>query len=266
MRAEERYIEVNKRLWNEKTKYHIQSAFYNNTAFLAGESTLKEPELAILGNVAGKEILHLQCHFGQDTMSLARMGAKCTGADLSDEAIRKATEFNAQLRLDAKFVCADVYNLPNVLTGQFDIVFTSYGVLGWLPDMQRWAKVVAHFLKQGGKLVLVEMHPVVWMFDNEFTYVQYPYFNKEAIIETLKGTYADRDADMEMEEIGWNHPLSDVLQSLIDAGLQINLFNEYDYCPYDCFANTVEVAKGKFNIKGMEGKLPMLYAVVAEKR
>jgi ubiquinone/menaquinone biosynthesis C-methylase UbiE len=264
MSAEDRYIDVNRELWNAKTPLHIQSAFYDNGAFVAGCNTLKEPELALLGNVEGKEILHLQCHFGQDTMSLARMGAKCTGVDLSDVAIDKAKELNHQLGLDAEFVCADVYKLPEVLHNQFDIVFTTYGVLGWLPDMQRWANVVSHFLKPGGKLVLVEFHPLVWVFDNAFTYVQYSYFNKEAIVEVLEGTYADIEAVIAMEEIGWNHPLSDVLQGLMNAGLQINTFKEYDYSPYNCFANMVEV-DGKYYIKGMEGKLPMIYAVVAEK-
>ncbi len=264
MHAEDKYIDVNRELWNAKTPYHIQSAFYDNDAFIAGNTTLKEPELALLGDVKGKEILHLQCHFGQDTMSLARMGAKCTGMDLSDVAIDKAKKLNSQLRLDAEFVCSDVYKLLEVLDKQFDIVFTTYGVLGWLPDMQRWANVVSHFLKPGGKLVLVEFHPLVWVFDNAFTHVQYSYFNKEAIVEVLDGTYADKGAGIAMEEIGWNHPLSDVLQGLINAGLRIHTFKEYDYSPYNCFANMVDV-DGKFYIKGMEGKLPMMYAVVAEK-
>lgn len=266
MKVEDVYIDVNRRLWNEKTQHHVSSGFYDNEAFIAGKSSLNDVELVLLGDVKGKEILHLQCHFGQDTLSLARLGAKCTGSDLSDTAIAKAVDLNNQLGLNASFVCSDTYNLPETLQHHFDIVFTSYGVLGWLPDMQKWADVVSHFLKPGGKLVLVEFHPMVWIFDNEFTHIQYPYFNKEAIVETLKGTYADRDAAIELQEIGWNHPLSDVMQGLISAGLEIETFNEYDYSPYNCFANMVEVVPGKFNIKGMEGKLPMLYAIVAEKK
>lgn len=265
MNAHERYIEVNRKLWNEKTGYHIKSEFYDMQAFLAGQNSLKEVELSLLGDVSGKDVLHLQCHFGQDTLSLARMGANVTGVDLSDVAIEKAKLFNTQMGLHADFICSDVYALPDVHEKQYDIVFTSYGVLGWLPDMQKWAKVVAHFLKPGGRLVLVELHPVVWMFDNMFTYVQYPYFNTEAIVETQKGTYADREAPIELEEIGWNHPLSEVIQNLIAAGLSLRHFEEYDFAPYDCLANMVQIGNSRYQLLGMEGKLPLLYSLVAEK-
>lgn len=265
MNARERYIEVNRKLWNEKTVYHIESDFYNMQAFIEGQTSLKEVELDLLGDVMGMDILHLQCHFGQDSLSLARMGANVTGVDLSDVAIERAIAFNEQLGLNANFICSDVYALPNVHQKQYDIVFTSYGVLGWLPDMQKWASVVAHFLKPGGKLFLVELHPVVWMFDNGFTHIQYPYFNREAIVETLKGTYADREAPIELEEIGWNHPLSEVLQSLVDAKLSIRHFEEYDFAPYDCLANMVRTSNDRYQLKGMEGKLPLLYSLVVQK-
>ncbi len=265
MEEQHNYIEINKALWDEKTQHHVSSAFYKMDDFLNGSSSLNLIELNLLGNVSGKSVLHLQCHFGQDTLSLARMGAKATGVDFSGEAIKKAIELNDQLGLDARFVCSDVYELPVNLQGQFDMVYTSYGVLGWLPDMKKWAGVVSHFLKPGGTFVLVEFHPVVWMFSNEFTEIQYSYFNREAIIETLTGTYADRDADIRKTEIGWNHDLSEVMQSLIDAGLNITTFREFDTSPYDCFRNTVEVSPGGFQIKGLEGKIPMVYALRASK-
>lgn len=265
MNAENRYIEVNKALWNAKTRHHIDSDFYDMKGFMDGNTSLKEVELGLLGDVKRKSIAHLQCHFGQDSISLARMGAKVVGLDLSDEAVTYANELAEKLRADASFVCDDVYNADKALNEQFDIVFTTYGVLGWLPDMKRWANVVAALLKPGGRLILAEMHPAVWMFDNQFTHIQYPYFNFGPIVETLKGTYADKEAEIEMEEIGWNHALSEVMQSLLDAGLRITHFGEYDTVPYPCFANTIEVAPGKFQIKGMEGKLPLVYSVVAVK-
>lgn len=197
---------------------------------------------------------------------MARMGAKVTGTDISDAAINYASQLNEQLGLDARFIEADTYSVPEKLNEQFDIVFTTYGVIGWLPDMQRWADVVARMLKPGGRLVFVEFHPAVWMFDNDFTRVQFSYFNRGPIIETLQGTYADRNADIQMKEIGWNHALSDVLQSLIDGGMQINIFKEYDYSVHNCFSNTIETAPGLSQIKGMEGKLPMIYALEALKR
>ncbi len=255
------YLFTNKALWDEKTKHHIGSAFYKMDAFLQGASSLNDIELGLLGDVSGKKILHLQCHFGQDTLSLALLGAKVTGVDFSDAAIGKARELTKELGLDARFICTDIYSLPDVLNEQFDIVFTSYGVLGWLPDMKKWAEVVGQYIKPSGIFVLVEFHPVVWMFNPDFSAVQYSYFNKETIIETNSGTYAAKDADIIMTEIGWNHNLGEVLQHLIEVGLCIIEFREYDTSPYPCFANMVEIKPGGFQIKGMEGKLPLVYAV-----
>lgn len=268
MTIPENYIEINRALWDAKTKYHAISAFYNmdNGGFMSTVSSLKDIELALLGDIKGKTILHLQCHFGQDTLSLSKLGAKATGVDFSGAAIDKARELNEQLGLDATFICSDIYELPAVLDEQFDIVFTSYGTIGWLPDMQRWAQVVSRYIKPGGKFVFVEFHPVMWMFDSNFSVVQYSYFNRDAIVETLSGTYADRNANIEQQEIGWNHDLSEVMQNLINTGLQITHFNEYDYSPCNCFANMVEIAAGRFQIEGMEGKIPMVYSLVAEKR
>lgn len=266
MNAQERYLEVNRKLWNEKTTHHVNSDFYDMSSFLAGNTTLKEVELALLGDAKGKDILHLQCHFGQDTLSLARMGANVTGVDLSDKSIETAKELNAQLGLNAEFIQSDVYELSQVHNKQYDIVFTTYGVLGWLPDMDKWAGVVSHFLKPGGRLILAELHPVVWMFDNQFTYVEFPYFNTEAIVEMQQGTYADRNAPIELEEIGWNHALSEVMQGLLGNGLEISDFREYNFAPFNCLANMVEAGPNRYQLKGMEGKLPLLYSLVATKK
>jgi len=265
MNSGHNYIEINKALWDEKTNHHTRSAFYKMDEFLKGNSSLNDIELALLGDVKGKTILHLQCHFGQDTLSLARMGAKVTGVDFSEVAIRKAQELNEQLGLDAQFICSDIYKLPEQSDTQFDIVFTSYGVIGWLPDMKAWAGIVSRYLKPGGQFIFVEFHPVVWMFSYDFSKVAYSYFNKEAIIEEHEGTYADRDADIKTLEIGWNHDLSEVLQNLIDAGLLISSFQEFDFSPYNCFQNMVEIIPGKFQVKGMESNLPLVYALKAGK-
>jgi 2-polyprenyl-3-methyl-5-hydroxy-6-metoxy-1,4-benzoquinol methylase len=139
------YIKANKELWNKRTGFHVLSEFYNVEAFIKGESSLNAIELDLLGNVKGKKILHLQCHFGQDSLSLARMGAKVTGVDLSDKAIEKAKELSVQLDLDARFICSDLYELPTILDEQFDLVFTSYGTIGWLPDLDKWGAVVSRF-------------------------------------------------------------------------------------------------------------------------
>ena len=260
------YINVNKETWNKKTAIHIESDFYNNEEFLKGKSSLNSFEMDLLGDVSHKKILHLQCHFGQDTLSLARLGAKVTGIDFSDQAIEKAKEYSKQLDLDTTFICCDVYDTPNHLDEKFDIVFTSYGTIGWLPDMDKWASVVAHFLKPGGKFVFVEFHPVVWMFDNDFKEVFYSYFKSEPIIEEELGTYADKNASLKQKTISWNHSISEVVNALIQKDLTINSINEYDYSPYNCLNEMEEYETGKFRIKTFGNKIPMVYSIMATKK
>lgn len=260
------YIEVNKKTWNEKTAVHVLSDFYDMEGFLNGKSSLNNIELDLLGSISGLKILHLQCHFGQDTISLAKLGAQATGIDLSDKAIEKATEIAHQMNVPAQFICSDVYDLPNHLEEKFDLVFTSYGTIGWLPDVDKWAKVVSHFLKPDGKFIFVDFHPVVWMFDNHFKNIQYSYFNVETIIENEEGTYAEKEAALQNQTISWNHPLTEVLSSLLQNGLQINSFNEYDYSPYACFNETEEFEPGKFRIRHLDNKIPMVYSVTATKK
>ncbi|BDD08485.1 type 12 methyltransferase [Fulvitalea axinellae] len=261
----EKYIEENKSLWNARTEVHVNSEFYDIPSFMGGACSLKPIELDLLGDLKGKKVLHLQCHFGQDTLSMARRGAKVTGVDLSDVAIAKARALASELDLDAKFVCCDVFDLENHLQGDFDIVFTSYGTIGWLPELKTWGNLIAKYLKPGGRFVMAEFHPVVWMFDDYFKEVTYPYFNVAPIVETSTETYTDGDEGMgETTFHVWNHALSDVMGALLSKGLSINEFLEFDYSPYDCFKNTVKTENG-YQIKGFEGKLPMVYALVAEK-
>jgi 2-polyprenyl-3-methyl-5-hydroxy-6-metoxy-1,4-benzoquinol methylase len=257
------YIKINKQTWNNKTQVHIDSEFYDNDNFLKGKSTLNSIELEHLGDVKGKTILHLQCHFGQDSLSLARLGAKVTGVDFSEKAIEKAKGFNSKLNLDTEFICCDIYDLPNHLNQKFDIVFTSYGTIGWLPDLTKWANVVSKFLKPNGKFIMAEFHPVVWMFDNDFEAIFYNYFNIVPIIEDESGTYADRYSEIEAKTITWNHSTSEVLNSLIQSGLEINSFNEFDYSPYNCFNETEEFEPNKFRIKHLGNKIPMVFSILA---
>lgn len=261
----EQYFKENKNLWNQRTTVHKDSAFYDLAGFKAGTNSLTTIELNEIGDVREKSLLHLQCHFGMDTMSFSRMGAKCTGIDLSDDAIKLAREINDELRLDAKFVCCNVYDTSKYVKEEFDIVFTSYGVVGWLPDLDLWARVIAEKLKRGGFFYMAEFHPVVWMFDEEFTHIKYHYDNREVIITENEGTYTDRNADIKGKEYSWNHSISEVMNALIGAGLKIEFFNEYMYSPYPCFRNVVETEKGKWHIKGMEGKIPMVYSLRAHK-
>ncbi len=259
------YKKINKKSWNAKVDIHIISDFYDNENFIKGKSSLHDIELAFLGDIQGKSILHLQCHFGQDTISLTRIGAQATGIDISDVAITRARELANQTSSPAKFICSDVYDLPQHLDEKFDIVFTSYGTIGWLPDLDRWAGVVSHYLKPGGTFLIVEFHPVVWMFDDNFERIAYRYLNSGPIIETYSGSYAEKKATISQEYIMWNHGLGEVVNSLIQKGLIINCLNEFDYSPYNCFNNTVKIAENKYRIQHLEDKIPMVYALMARK-
>lgn len=259
------YFDANKSLWNQRTVVHKDSSFYNLEGFKNGDTVLTPIELNEVGDVKGKKMLHLQCHFGMDSLNWARLGADVTGVDLSDEAIKEAKLLNDELGLNAKFICCNVYDLKEYLDEKFDIVFTSYGTIGWLPDLDKWADIVSHYLKPGGTFYIADFHPVLWMFDDEFTHIQYSYENKEVIVTESQGTYTDKNADIKAKEYGWNHSISEILNSLIRQGLNIEHFNEFMYSPYPCFNNVIEFEEGKWHIKGLEGKIPMVYSILAKK-
>lgn len=262
----ENYLDINKNSWNAKVEPHLKSDFYFVDEFLKGRTSLNSIESQLLGDIQGKSILHLQCHFGQDSISLSRLGAKVTGIDLSDKAIETAKKLAEKCNTDTEFICTDVYNLPNVLDRKFDIVFTSYGTIGWLPDLNKWAKVINHFLNPDGKFIMAEFHPAVWMFDDDFTKVSYNYFNEKPIIETYEGTYADQSADIVQEYVMWNHSLAEVLQNLINNQLEVKIFQEFDWSPYPCFRHVEEFEKGKWRIPQFGNKLPLVYALAAQKK
>jgi len=265
------YFAANKSLWNQRTAVHKDSSFYNLAGFKNGETVLTPIELNELGDVKGKTMLHLQCHFGMDSLNWARLGAAVTGVDLSDEAIKEARQLNDDPSINsgglkAKFICCNVYDLKEHLDEKFDIVFTSYGTIGWLPDLDKWAELIAHYLKPGGIFYMADFHPVVWMFDDEFTHIKYYYDNRELIVMENMPTYTGDTNAIQGKEYSWNHSISEILNALIKAGLKIELFNEHNFSPYPNFDKSVEVEKGKWQIKGMEGKLPIVYSIMAVKQ
>jgi SAM-dependent methyltransferase len=261
----DQYFSANKALWNQRTHIHKDSSFYNLEAFKAGENVLNKIEAEEVGDVRGKSLLHLQCHFGMDSLSWARLGADVTGVDLSDEAIGLARQLNDELALNARFICCNLYDLPQHLDEQFDIVFTSYGTIGWLPDLKPWAAIINRFLKPGGTFYIAEFHPVMWMMDNKLEYFQYAYFNREVITEETEGTYADQQAAIKMPEYTWNHPLSDVMSALLEQGLRISQFHEFPFSPYNVFPGSVQGKDGYWRISGKEEKLPIMYSIKATK-
>ncbi|MGB5944294.1 MAG: class I SAM-dependent methyltransferase [Leeuwenhoekiella sp.] len=177
------YFNVNRETWNKKTAVHAASDFYAMQDFINGKTSLNKFELDALGDVSGKKMLHLQCHFGQDTLSWSRLGARCTGVDIADEAIALARKYTEQLQLDARFVCCKMLDTPDHLNGQFNIVYTSYGVLSWLPDFEPWGEIVSKMLRPGRTFYIVEFHPIAWMFDylEEPPKMKYGYNQEEMI-------------------------------------------------------------------------------------
>ena len=262
-----KYFDTNKETWNKKVAIHAKSEMYAMEAFKNGKSSLMKYELNSLPNVSGESLLHLQCHFGQDTLSWARMGAKVTGIDLSDEAIKLAKSLNSELNLDAQFHCCNVFDVNDHVTDTFDIVFTSYGVIGWLPDLQKWATIIASRLKDGGTFYMVEFHPIVWMFDYLQTppILKYAYNQEEVIYEEYEGTYAeDGKTKMISKEYAWNHGLGDVINALINAGLTIEFLIEHDASPYDVLPNLIKNAEGLYETT--EKLYPLIYELKATKK
>ncbi|CAF1342665.1 unnamed protein product [Rotaria sordida] len=266
------FVNINRRLWNDKVNYHVVSPMYNVAGFLDGADSLNKIEIDLLGDLQGKRILHLQCHFGLDSISLVRHGAQhVTGVDLSNRAIDKARELAETLNLTTsiRFICCNIYDLQEHLSCEhdelFDIVFTSYGVVGWLPDINKWASLISQYLKPNGVFIIAEFHPVLWMFDEMFTHIEESYFNQRTIVCQCNGTYANRNAPISNLSVEWNHSLSEIIQALINHNLRINVLQEFDYSSYDCFLNSVKTDDGFYQIKGLEKKIPMTFAIKATK-
>jgi SAM-dependent methyltransferase len=259
------YFSTNKATWNDKVDIHAASDMYDLKAFRQGKTSLMPYELKALGDVSGKSLLHLQCHFGQDTLSWSRLGAKCTGVDLSDIGIALAKDLNKELKLNATFVCCNVLDTSKFIEETFDIVFTSYGVIGWLPDLKPWGRMIAERLNKGGTFFIAEFHPIVWMYDylSKPAEMKYAYNRKEVIYEEETGTYADEDADIKSKMYCWNHGLSEVINALTEAGLHINYLNEYDESPYDVLPDLEQTDSGMYVTK--DRLYPLIFEIKATK-
>ena len=265
---------VNRAHWDEATDVHIVSDFYDVGSFKAGQNRLHGIERAELGDVSGKTLLHLQCHCGLDTLSWARLGADVTGIDFSERGIGEARALAAELNIQARFLVSELYELPANLDGQFDIVFTSYGAIYWLPDIKRWGEIAGSFVKPGGTFYIAEFHPTGFMFDTDHgqnpdatDYVRrYPYFHSDRPIRDESPDYADPSTAMtNIVTYSWSHSLSDIINALIGGGLQIEYVHEFPFSTIQEFGFLEQHDDGYWYPPEGIHDMPMIFSIKARK-
>lgn len=262
------FLETNRKYWNERVAIHLKSGFYDVDSFRRGRNMLNDLEKKELGDISGKTLLHLQCHFGIDSLSLEMLGANVTGVDYSEEAIRAAEQLRDEMKMRTKFILADVLNLREIPGSKFDIVYTSYGVLTWLPDIDEWGRTVSRFLKDDGFFYIAEIHPASLMFEGadgkDNLEVKYPYFRQDKPLHfNDPGSYAVKDAVTgNNTTYEWTHSMSDIVMSLIKAGLKIEFFHEHDFTVWEHFRG---MKKGDDGYYRLEKSLPLLFSMKAVK-
>lgn len=264
------YLQANQKRWDQLTIEHENSPFYDLAGFKAGKDRLRSIELTELGDVAGKTLLHLQCHFGLDTLAWARRGAIVTGVDFSQNAITLAQSLSQELNIPAQFYRSDIYELPRVLSDKFDIVFTSYGVLHGLPDLRRWGEIIAHYLKPGGIFYIVEDHPFFRVFrakpEGEFKAERSYFFSEEPQRIEATGSYATNNKGTGGVSYVWDHSLGEVINSLVDAGLRIEFLHEFPYAARAKFPFMEQGEDGWWRLPPHQhGTIPFLFSLQARK-
>lgn len=263
----EQWREVNRALWDERVPIHAEGEHYDLRGFVAGRSSLRDFEPDELGPVAGLTLIHLQCHMGLDTLSWARRGARVTGLDFSEPAISVARELAARIGVAADFVVSDVYDSLEAVGGrQFDIVYTGIGAINWLPDIERWAAVLASLLAPGGRFYMVELHPITEVFGAEDLQIERSYFERGPQLWDEPGTYADPHAatthNRSVEHI---HGVGDVVSALIAAGLTLELLHEQDYTVSPRFPFLERGADGTYRMPEGRPALPLMYSIRARR-
>lgn len=265
-----RNLELNRKLWESWTEVNIHSDFYDVEGFKRGEARLDRVSAEGVGDVRGKSLLHLQCHFGLDTLDLARQGATVVGVDFSEAAVEFAQKLASEIGVDARFMCANLYEFSEQLHEQFDVVFTSHGVLGWLPDINGWAEIIAQHLKPGGFFFIAEMHPFAWIFDETRTdnilAIELPYFHQEQPqIFMEQGNYADPNADIEHEAHYWSHSVSDIIGALLKVGLILESFDEHPFLEWQHFPWMEQTDNGNWALPTDGPQIPLMFSLRARK-
>jgi SAM-dependent methyltransferase len=270
------YRKINRANWDERAPAHAASPDYAFARFAEDPSFISDVvrfDLPLLGDVSGCEAVHLQCHIGTDTVSLSRLGARTTGLDFSPPALTEARRLAQLARADVHFVEGDVYDAPTLLGEEsFDLVFTGIGALGWLPDIRRWADVVARLLRPGGRLFIREGHPMLWALDDERTdgllAIEYPYFERaEPSVFNTPGTYVATDAVLTSTVTHeWNHGLGEIVTALLDAGLRLTGLTEHDSVPWEALPGAMtNIGGGEWRVTDRPWRLPHTYTLRAEK-
>ena len=268
----QRFLEANRSRWNEVVPIHANSDFYGVERFLAGETTLLPLDFDEVGDVRGKTLLHLQCHFGLDTLSWARAGANVVGLDFAPAAIAEARRLAERAALTARFVESDVHDaaeaLPDLVSA-VDIVYVNLGAICWLPQISRWAQTCAQFLRPGGVLYVRDVHPVVWCLDEEDAeqrlVLRYPYFEQvEPHSWPDAADYADPDAMVKHEmSYEWNHGIGEIVSALIEAGLQVQFLHEQDWTVYRALPWMSEVEPGIWRLPDAAPRVPLMFSLRA---
>lgn len=264
------HTDANRSLWDAWTKLHVESELYDLAGFKAGRNSLRVVEMEELAPlVPGRSLLHLMCHFGMDTLSWARLGAQATGVDLSPAAMTVATALAQEMKLPARFVCAAVEDLPDRLTSQFDIVFMSYGVLHWLPDLKRLGQVITHFLQPGGLFYIVEFHPFMRVFDSDdphrLTVSNEYWFRPEPYRLEMEGSYAQKTED-KCYGYNWNHSLGEFITVLAEAGLRIEYLHEHQHGLRAWLPIMQQGDDGLWRLpEDVRESVPLMYSLLARK-
>jgi len=273
----EDYAEINRANWDERAPAHAASPDYAVDRFASDPAHLSEVvrfDLPLLGDVGGLRGVHLQCHIGTDTISLARLGASMTGLDFSNASLTQARRIAGLAGADVRFVQAEVYDALTVLEpASFDLVYTGIGALGWLPDIARWAAVVAGLLRPGGRLFIREGHPMLWALEDSrpdgLLVVEYPYFEREEpMVFDEGGTYVETDAVFTHNRTHeWNHGLGEIMTALMTAGVDLTGFAEHDSVPWEALPGQMErIGGGEWRLADRPWRLPHTYTLQAVRR
>ncbi|MEW2272793.1 class I SAM-dependent methyltransferase [Streptomyces griseofuscus] len=261
--------DLNRRSWDERALAHGQDpSYYDTESFLAGGSTLRDLDVELAGDVDGRDLLHLQCHFGLDSLSWSRQGARVTGVDFSPVAIGRARELARRTGLAADFVTADVLDLPADLTGSFDVVWASYGVFAWIGDLRAWARSAAWALRPGGRLAVVDLHPLARMIEQgDPLVVDSPYADDGPHHCSSATSYAAPDRPLENREtVQWSHSLGELVSAFAAAGLRIDTVEEHLTSERnDRDGVLTQGADGLWRLQLWEYPLPVLFSIRATK-